>query len=1150
MRSFLPGKTLPPGVVSQIKKRQDVLGLTGTRLGDVTGPESFAYYHQKVPWVRLVSSISKDGDDGSLAKTNILSNGILEGHNNNTPAGYEISPTLGPRPKPGITSMDLKTHNRFGSLRTATVNFTVFSVEDLDIYERLFMSPGYTALLEWGHSKALTPDGEVEDVQPLDLEEVFEEDLTISKVFGKIQEHRKRYSYNYDASFGLVKNFSWSLNADGSYSCSTDIVSIGTAFESMNISSGIFAEDIQEFLEDEVLASEGETTVLDTEETGFWIFTNTEQYLKQVTEEELGDIRKFAKTVAAATGDSIPVIIKNNTKERKIVKDGDDVKTISDPDLLPIYPELVRETIISADLKSRKVVIAKVRLSLNDDKEKLNAVKKQGQGTPTPDDGFYKPNIFLEDDGITPKKFGITVGDRQGSVTFEERVSNVYYYNRYEYRAATRVREGDTGLRQILTGTYIITIAEYTLESLETEELPATTSQNVPQVDISDFLGVLKKYHPQLRSRIHFLIDQLLVEARNEAFAFSKGGTNANNLYKEFTSNYLLERLRDLLYPKSPQERTTLARYSTTTLKYITVDQVDTSSQEGQENRPDLNYQYIQLGAFLEILNHFILRDQNKTPIFAFDTSVKEAGGKVVRDFKTLDNFHCSVDVSKCLLPRTELPKVHSEKRPVDAITGILLEKQYLYGVLESNMLKGEIKFYDLIQTILDDITRVTGKVNDFQLQYYENFRTFRIVDRNFTDIPEDPYPNIEIFGKNTFVKNVQLSSRLTPEMTSQIAIAAQADPSSSSIEGSAWRLFNTGLIDRVTPEKKDAATKARESIKDTDELEQLQRQFANVIEYLFIVYGKAQSRADVGEFAEAVQKLGILPPNIFSDYKDFCNYQLNREVTKKESPKANNFIIPYELNLTVDGLSGLEVMSAFVTNDALIPPRYKGNGGIGFIITGLQHKVTSQGWDTTINSQIFNLDRGKRKSNEGTFKLEEASQTTDTTSSTETLYNPVRDKISTPTQEQVFARKVNQVLPSENEAIKVGVVFLARQEQNFQGFNYNYYGVMADIGPWTGGDRFFNGSFASTEGSAGQGVRTKQIRYFASFESEEDGIRFIANQLKNKKWNNVTEDTITSKYYRTWLSPADPDKLINKDEGRKKRLWVEAFNLIRSNLT
>ena len=149
--SFSLGIPLNTRVKKQLEARQDILKNPERSIND------FRYYQEKMPWIRLTSAVDVKDSDGEFKSTNaslnVLTNGVsLAGE---TPIdNYEYT-ALGIRPLPGITSMILRTHNRFGSLRTATVNFVVHSVEQLNTYEQLFMRPGFSALLEWGHSRYL-----------------------------------------------------------------------------------------------------------------------------------------------------------------------------------------------------------------------------------------------------------------------------------------------------------------------------------------------------------------------------------------------------------------------------------------------------------------------------------------------------------------------------------------------------------------------------------------------------------------------------------------------------------------------------------------------------------------------------------------------------------------------------------------------------------------------------------------------------------------------------------------------------------------------------------------------------------------------------------------------------------------------------------
>jgi hypothetical protein len=238
------GDAFDKGVSDSIELRQAVLAQSSEFNGTVLDPQSrIKYVSSRVPWVRLSSSVSVTpnsskaqifGKTGTeLARTN-----VLEGYNpNNDPtdlaAGYQNTPQFGIRPKPGITQVSIKAHQRFGTLRTASVQFKCWSVEQLEIMDVLYMRPGYTVLLEFGTSTYVDSDGKVKtDMVPLNLYDNSKK-WTKNSLLNAIETRKKDYNYQYDAIFGFVKNFSWSLNPDGSYECTTSIITFGEIIESL-----------------------------------------------------------------------------------------------------------------------------------------------------------------------------------------------------------------------------------------------------------------------------------------------------------------------------------------------------------------------------------------------------------------------------------------------------------------------------------------------------------------------------------------------------------------------------------------------------------------------------------------------------------------------------------------------------------------------------------------------------------------------------------------------------------------------------------------------------------------------------------------------------------------------------------------------------
>ncbi len=117
------------------------------------------------------------------------------------------------------------------------------------------MRPGMTVLLEWGHSVYFTKNksgqytaGDVvvplaRPLTPQDKVNFFQE-KGIKNIQEEINKKRSTYGYAYDAVYGFIKNFSWSLRPDGGYDCTTSIVSAGDLVESTKINFYISQKEV------------------------------------------------------------------------------------------------------------------------------------------------------------------------------------------------------------------------------------------------------------------------------------------------------------------------------------------------------------------------------------------------------------------------------------------------------------------------------------------------------------------------------------------------------------------------------------------------------------------------------------------------------------------------------------------------------------------------------------------------------------------------------------------------------------------------------------------------------------------------------------------------------------------------------------------
>lgn len=277
------GSPLDEGVAKQLDIRAEVISSQNRNRN------TLLFLNANKPWVRLSSGVNTLSDDeiealeksnrtvpqagsSALAKKHTLGlltteggidkskytpttrtqKGAIIDSQMSTDATYRYYDSIGYKPEPGIISATVRSKGSYGVLRETTVEFVVWTVEDLDLVEALYLRPGYTMLLEWGHSLYFDNKKEFQTVpfqfgddffadldtlvskQPL----IFTEEERTRRAFdieAKIADLRVKSGYNYDAVYGYVKNFSWDFRKTGGYTCTITIASKGTVIESLRV---------------------------------------------------------------------------------------------------------------------------------------------------------------------------------------------------------------------------------------------------------------------------------------------------------------------------------------------------------------------------------------------------------------------------------------------------------------------------------------------------------------------------------------------------------------------------------------------------------------------------------------------------------------------------------------------------------------------------------------------------------------------------------------------------------------------------------------------------------------------------------------------------------------------------------------------------
>lgn len=129
------------------------------------------------------------------------------------------------KPMTGITGVSISTDGNLGTIRKATIKWLCWDIDELEYYERVYLTPGLSVLLEWGWST-------MEDLSKELSSHPIYADFGLNyrnpkKYFKSLSERVRNSRGRYDAMVGVISNYSYTIDGTGKIDCSTEIISPG-----------------------------------------------------------------------------------------------------------------------------------------------------------------------------------------------------------------------------------------------------------------------------------------------------------------------------------------------------------------------------------------------------------------------------------------------------------------------------------------------------------------------------------------------------------------------------------------------------------------------------------------------------------------------------------------------------------------------------------------------------------------------------------------------------------------------------------------------------------------------------------------------------------------------------------------------------------
>jgi hypothetical protein len=265
------------------------------------------------------------------------------------------------------------------------------------------------------------------------------------------------------------------------------------------------------------------------------------------------------------------------------------------------------------------------------------------------------------------------------------------------------------------------------------------------------------------------------------------------------------------------------------------------------------------------------------------------------------------------------------------------------------------------------------------QFEIYDKYAQFDLYGYSTKNPPNS---TMDYGGKGhaSFIKDFSFTTEISPELSTMLTVGATANSTVVGENSTAFSKFNAGLTDRYKEKivylKEDGnpdteiipwasadytSPEARAKTREEGEQQRLYKE-------LYLKYASTYS-----SYCDYIKKLAGKNPTYNGEadtYKDalnnFITYKqqadsalwaslvkkdpINYAIPAKFAPSTG--FIPFNMSLTMEGLSGMKIYSKFNIDTEYLPANYPDNAD--FLIKNINHTISNNKWFTKIESVVI----------------------------------------------------------------------------------------------------------------------------------------------------------------------------------------------------
>jgi hypothetical protein len=379
------------------------------------------------------------------------------------------------------------------------------------------------------------------------------------------------------------------------------------------------------------------------------------------------------------------------------------------------------------------------------------------------------------------------------------------------------------------------------------------------------------------------------------------------------------------------------------------------------------NY-YVKFGSFLSYIEDNLIYQNQKTktstsgiPAIKFDRGDD--------NLIYINKYSVAADFDKVVTLNKNFPRLPDENSTINLLEGlpqfisnesenagylmnVFLNLDWITETMKSNVDEdGNISLYSILTAICQGINSSLGHVNNLDVTVDEDTNLIRFIDdkpipdilSKFPDLNDDTPTEFQVYSfssnsttdlrnlRGSFVQDFSIKTEVSNKLATTLSIGAQALNAVVTSNATAFQSWNEGLTDRISPVKQ---------MKNEDKTKSATEKYADDIKNFIKLLDKYDAKT------LSTKELPQLT-NLNKTWQKYIEAR-TAEIAQKASPSSVGFI-PINLNLTMDGLSGMKIYQTFTIDSKFLPLNYPEK--LKFLIKKVTHTVSSNGWQTQIES-------------------------------------------------------------------------------------------------------------------------------------------------------------------------------------------------------